>query len=99
MSVVSDRASLFAYFRARHASDERMQETRFSFTGVENGHSATPFGGFEFTVTRQAADIPLTWVSGKGAVACTAPNRVAVWSQGTSTLPGMGILDPVRIEP
>jgi hypothetical protein len=101
MQEAARYSTLFGYFHERHRRHERMQETRFQWYGVEQGTQpgGVQFGGLAFSVTRQAADIPATLVSGKGAVTCTAPNRLAVWSLATTTLPGMGALDPVPITP
>jgi hypothetical protein len=101
MQSAARYSTLFRYFEARHRRHEQMQETRFQWYGVEPGSQAegVRLGGLAFTVTRQAADLPATLVSGKGAVTCSAPNRLAVWSLATTTLPGMGPLDPVPITP
>jgi hypothetical protein len=101
MQQAASYSTLFGYFQRRHRQRERMQETQFRWYGIEQGlrPRGVRFGGIAFTVTRQAIGMPATFVSGKGSVTCTAPNRLAVWSLATTTLPGMGALDPAPIAP
>jgi hypothetical protein len=101
MQQAARYSTLFAYFQERHRRHERMQQTQFRWYGLEQGlrPGGVLFGGIAFTVRRQAVGIPATYVSGKGSVTCTAPNRLAVWSLANTTLPGMGALDPAPIGP
>ena len=101
MQQAANYSTLFRYFQQRHKSHERMQETHFRWYGLEQGlrPGGVLFGGIAFTVSRQASGMPTMYVSGKGSVTCTAPNRLAVWSLATTTLPGMGALDPSPIGP
>ncbi len=100
MQAAHDYSTLFSYFGRRHRQRERLQETRFRWNGIEHG---TPGGarlsGMQFTLRREAIGLPWMLVTGKGAVVCASPNRLAVWSLGTGVLPGMGPLDPTPITP
>jgi hypothetical protein len=100
MRGAQDYATLFSYFARRHQQQERLQETRFQWNGIEHGTRAgARVSGMQFTLRREAVGLPWMLVSGKGAVVCAAPNRLAVWSLGTGVLPGMGPLDPRPVTP
>lgn len=71
-----DRASLGAYFAERHAHQETLRLTSFHFNG-----NAASYGNFQYTLARQADDLPPTAYIGKGAAVCTTtPRRLGVWS-------------------
>lgn len=71
-----DRASLVAYFAERHAHRETLRLKSFQFNG-----DAASYGNFQYTLTRQADDLPPTAYIGKGAAVCTTiPRRLGVWS-------------------
>lgn len=73
--AADDRESLGAYFARRHKHKEAMRLSSFKFNGI-NGS----FGEFEFTLNRQADDMPQTKSVGKGSVACaTAPPAIGTW--------------------
>lgn len=71
-----DRASLGAYFAERHARRETLRLTSFRFNG-----NAASYGNFQYTLIRQADDLPATAYVGKGAALCTTmPPTIGVWS-------------------
>jgi len=71
-----DRASLGAYFAERHTHRESLRLTSFQFNG-----NAASYGNFQYTLTRQADDLPPTTYTGKGAAVCTTlPRTIGVWS-------------------
>lgn len=75
-AAARDRAGLGAYFMQRHAAHEVLRLTTFKF----NGNSAG-YGNFQYTLIRQADDLPATPYVGKGAAVCdTTPRTIGVWS-------------------
>lgn len=81
----SDRPSLSAFIRARHAHHERLTLKSFKFNGSDL-RGKEGFGHFEFEATRVSDDWRAsmdTLRSGKGAIICTlARPMIAVWSLG-----------------
>jgi hypothetical protein len=75
----TDRPSLIAYFKARHAHREHLTLTSFRFNGRSGG-----YGNFQYRLMRRADDLadgtPVLY-AGKGAVSCRI-GRIAVWSMG-----------------
>ena len=71
----SARASLTAYFRARHLRHDRLKLLTFRFNGYDE---ARRLGHFELTAERRADDY---WngspfeLTGKGALDCARPAR------------------------
>jgi hypothetical protein len=72
------RSTLMSYFAARHDQHERLQLHSFRFNGIYG----MGLGGFEFELTRGAADgAASTPYAGKGAIGChSAPHTLVVWS-------------------
>jgi hypothetical protein len=72
------RSTLMSYFAARHDQHERLQLRSFRFNGIYG----MGLGGFEFELTRGAADgVASTPYVGKGAIDChSAPHTLVVWS-------------------
>ena len=71
-----DRASLGSYFAERHALRETLRIKSFHFNG-----NAASYGNFQYTLIRQADDLPATAYVGKGAALCTTvPRKLGVWS-------------------
>lgn len=78
-----DRASLGAYFAERHAHRETLRLTSIHCNG-----NAVSYGNFQYTLTRQADDLPPTAYIGKGAAVCTTmPRRLGVWSMAKTRRP------------
>jgi hypothetical protein len=75
-----DRSSLMPYFASRHAAGERLALRSFKF----NGNSSTPYGNFEYGLTRSATELKPTPYYGKGAAFCyhTRSDVIFVWSMG-----------------
>lgn len=76
------RGTLIPYFRARHASGERLGLKRFRFTG-----NSPRFGNFEMTMRRSIPAQYNGWtpVPGKGAAICReGVVRLIVMSFGTA---------------
>jgi hypothetical protein len=75
-----DRSSLVPYFADRHAHGERLVLRSFRF----NGNSTTPYGNFEYSLTRSARDLEATPYHGKGAAFCyrNRSDVIFVWSMG-----------------
>lgn len=81
------RATLMAYFRARHASGDRLRLVSFRFNSVSGG-----LGHFSFVLNRRARDYRFgRWfkVVGKGALSCTlVPKAFVVVSVGGAVRTG-----------
>jgi hypothetical protein len=79
-SLAYDRPSLVPYFAGRHALGERLTLRSFRF----NGNSTTPYGNFEYSLTRSAEDLEPTLYDGKGAAFCyrNRSDVIFVWSMG-----------------
>jgi len=79
-SSAYDRSSLVPYFASRHAHGERLTLRSFRF----NGNSTTPYGNFEYGLTRSAEDLEPTPYAGKGAAFCyrSRSDVIFVWSMG-----------------
>jgi hypothetical protein len=73
-AAAQDRATLRAYFRARHAAGDRLTLVRFRFNGYDRGRR---LGHFEMTLRRASGPA----FAGKGAVSCAA-RRIVVTSLG-----------------
>jgi hypothetical protein len=78
--VADDRLSLMSYLAARHARGERLTLRSFRF----NGNTPSPYGNFEYRLTRSAGDLEPTPYHGKGAALCyrQRPDVIFVWSMG-----------------
>jgi hypothetical protein len=73
------RATLWRYFAARHAAHERLTLQSVHWNGSHRD-GGIRFLDFDYTLERSARDFPDRPVSGKGAIACTQPPTLAVWS-------------------
>ena len=73
----TDRATLMAYFAARHQQHERLVLKSADVTFITPGR-----GGFWFRLTRSADDgLPPTAYNGKGEIQCaTTPSSLVVWA-------------------
>jgi hypothetical protein len=81
-SLAKDRPSLVPYFAGRHALGEQLTLRSFRFNG--NTAARSPYGNFEYGLTRSALDLEATPYYGKGAAFCYR-NRADVifaWSMG-----------------
>jgi hypothetical protein len=78
--LANDRSSLVPYFASRHAVGERLALRSFRF----NGNSSTPYGNFEYGLSRSAEDVAPTPYYGKGAAFCYRyrSDVIFVWSMG-----------------
>lgn len=82
-SAAKDRAGLEHYFTVRHAAGESLRLTSFQFNGNAGG-----YGNLQYTLIRQADDLPPTAYTGKGAAIC-GPTRsmLGVWSMAKTPTP------------
>ena len=85
LSGSADRASLVAYFRARHRRHDRLRLLTFRFNGYDQ---ARRLGHFELTAERRADDYrngASFALTGKGALDCAKPSRTfAVLTLGSA---------------
>lgn len=58
------------YFRVRHEQGEAM-----TLTSTHDNDK----GNFEYTLQRQARDVPLTGYVGKGLLVCESGTQLALW--------------------
>lgn len=89
LPIAADRASLVPYFARRHALGERLalRSLRVNGNTLASGRGWKTYGNFQYTVVRQASDLPATDYRGKGALHCyaTRPDELIVWSMGCAT--------------
>jgi len=75
-AVARDRAGLGAYFARRHVEHEVLRLLSFQWNGTGG-----MLGNFEYTMDRQADDLPMTQYGGKGSAVCTStPLTIGTWS-------------------
>ena len=72
------RATLLAYFAARHAQHERMRVVELVINPAASGPLTA---AINFRITRTADDLPESTFGGKGGVGC-AHGVIYLWSQG-----------------
>jgi hypothetical protein len=78
------RGSLLPYFAQRHALGERLtlRSLRVNGNTVASGAGWKTYGNFQYTLVREATDLPATNYGGKGSLHChrTTPDVIFVWS-------------------
>lgn len=81
-SLAKDRTSLLPYFAGRHALGEQLTLRSFRFNG--NTAARSPYGNFQYGLTRSAEDLEPTSYYGKGAAFCYRDRSdvIFAWSMG-----------------
>ena len=69
-----NRATLAAYFRSRHARDEKLGLVKFNYASAQPRSGAT-VANFNGILTRRAADVPMRKRGFKAALRCTDTER------------------------
>jgi hypothetical protein len=86
LPVAADRTSLVRYFARRHALGERLTLSSLRVNGntVASGRGWKTYGNFQYTLVREATDLPPTDYQGKGSLHCYAsrPDELIAWSMG-----------------
>ncbi len=77
-----DRATLMAYFRARHAKREVLQVVKFNFASTQERDGAV-VANFNGQLTRNATDLPRERRGFKATIRCGSAPQFVVLSIGT----------------